>query len=158
MDSGPALLAGGDSGPAIVPGNPGASRLIKAIKYTDPDLEMPPEDSKLPDYVIRDFETWISNGAADPRGTDGKKTFIKPKSPQEHWSFQPVFKPIPPIVRKDWKPMIQNDIDRFVFARLPLHELSPSPKADSSPLTSYQVTSLARRCPLWRYDRRARSA
>ncbi|MFT6619230.1 MAG: cytochrome c553 [Limisphaerales bacterium] len=130
VDSGPALLAGGDSGPAIVPGNPGASRLIKAIKYTDPDLEMPPEDSKLPDYVIRDFETWISNGAADPRGTDGKKTFIKPKSPQEHWSFQPVFKPIPPIVRKDWKPMIQNDIDRFVFARLPLHELSPSPKAD----------------------------
>ncbi|MBG85466.1 MAG: hypothetical protein CMO80_01010 [Verrucomicrobiales bacterium] len=145
VDTRQAMIAGGDNGPSIVPGNPSASLLIKALKYTDPDLQMPPDDSKLPDYVIRDFETWIRDGAADPRGADGKKSFVRPKSPKEHWSFQPVFQPIPPMVRKDWKPMIQNEIDRFVFAQLPTHELSPSPKADKVTLirrATFNLTGL----------------
>ena len=65
VDTKQALLSGGDSGAAIVPGNPAASLMIKALKYTDPDMEMPPT-GKLPDFVIRDFETWIRNGAPIP--------------------------------------------------------------------------------------------
>ena len=65
VDSKKGLLAGGDSGPAIVPGNAKASLLFKAISYQD-DYEMPP-NAKLPDNVIADFERWINMGAPDPR-------------------------------------------------------------------------------------------
>src|SRR2546425_7633818 len=47
LDRPEAVLKGGDSGPVIVPGDPEASRLIKAVRYTDPDLQMPPKNKKL---------------------------------------------------------------------------------------------------------------
>ena len=143
VDTKPALLAGGDSGPAIVPGDPGASRLLKAIRYTDPDMEMPP-DGKLPDYVIRDFETWIRNSAPDPRGAEDEK-FVRPKSPKEHWAFQPVFEPIIPRIDKAWLPLVGNEIDYFVFSRLEANGLSPSPKADKITLirrATFNLTGL----------------
>ena len=64
LDSRDGLRRGGDSGSVIVPGDPAASRLIKALRYDE--LQMPP-DGKLPDKVISDFETWIKQGAVDPR-------------------------------------------------------------------------------------------
>lgn len=143
VDTKSALLTGGDNGAAIVAGKPEESLLIKALKYGDPDLEMPP-DGKLPDYVIRDFETWIRNGAPDPRGADGQK-FVKPRSPKEHWAFQPVFQPIIPRINKDWSGKIQNEIDYFVFARLKEQGLSPSPKADKVTLirrATFNLTGL----------------
>src|SRR5438309_237371 len=66
LDSRPALQKGGDSGTALVPGKPDDSLLIKAIRYTDPDLRMPPK-SKLPAAVIADLEKWVALGAPDPR-------------------------------------------------------------------------------------------
>ena len=64
LDSREGVRHGGDSGPAIVPGNPEKSLLIKAIRYKDADRQMPPRDAggKLPDAVVRDFETWIKMG------------------------------------------------------------------------------------------------
>src|SRR5262245_24648482 len=70
LDSKAALLKGGDSGPAIVPGKPDSSLLLKGLRYSD-ELQMPPK-GKLADKVIADFETWIKMGAPDPR--DGKPT------------------------------------------------------------------------------------
>ena len=49
------LLKGGDSGPAVVPGDPEKSRLIEAVRYANPDLQMPPK-GKLPDAAIADLE------------------------------------------------------------------------------------------------------
>src|SRR5262249_16970114 len=66
LDSRDSLRKGGDSGPGVVPGNPAASRLLKALRYDE--LQMPPA-GKLPDQVIADFETWIKHGAIDPRAT-----------------------------------------------------------------------------------------
>src|SRR5947207_1156150 len=60
---------GGDTGPAVVPGDPAKSLLLKAIKQTG-ELKMPPK-SKLSEEVVADFEKWIATGAADPR--EGKK-------------------------------------------------------------------------------------
>ena len=57
------LLAGGWSGPAIVPGNPGESLLIAAVRRVDPDLEMPPDRDKLPEETIAILEKWIADGA-----------------------------------------------------------------------------------------------
>lgn len=57
------ILAGGMSGPAIVPGDPDASLLIAAIRHTDPDLEMPKKSDKLSDAQIAVLEQWVRDGA-----------------------------------------------------------------------------------------------
>src|SRR5204863_9012020 len=67
LDSREGVFRGGESGPVIVPGDPEKSRLIKAIRYTDPDLQMPPKDKKLSDAEIADLTTWVKMGATDPR-------------------------------------------------------------------------------------------
>ena len=67
LDSRAALLKGGDSGPAIVPGNAKESLLVQALKQES--FEMPPK-GKLSDAIIADFTTWIDQGAADPRDRD----------------------------------------------------------------------------------------
>ena len=66
LDSREGWMRGGDSGSAIIPGEPTTSRLIRAIEYEDAELQMPP-DGKLAASVIDDFRTWIANGAQDPR-------------------------------------------------------------------------------------------
>ena len=67
LDSREGLRKGGDSGPAIVPGQPDESLLLRAIRYRDEDLQMPPK-GKLPDAVVADFEAWIRMGAASCGG------------------------------------------------------------------------------------------
>ena len=62
LDSREGLRTGGDSGPAIVPGNTDDSLLIRAIRYRDDELRMPPK-AKLPDAVVADFEAWVKIGA-----------------------------------------------------------------------------------------------
>jgi len=66
LDSKERALKGGNTAPAIVPAKPEASLLLKAIRHSDPDLEMPPEEAKLPDEVIANFEKWIKGGAPFP--------------------------------------------------------------------------------------------
>src|SRR4051794_29665522 len=68
LDTRAGLIAGGDTGPAVVPGDPAKSVLVKALKHDG--LKMPSESTKLPDAVVADFEAWIRMGAPDPR--DGK--------------------------------------------------------------------------------------
>ena len=65
LDSLAAAMAGGDSGPAIVPGNIAKSLFIKAISFRDPDLQMPPRQ-KLADKDIELLTNWIQSGAAWP--------------------------------------------------------------------------------------------
>ena len=65
LDSRDGLLKGGDSGPAVVPGEPGKSRLIEAVRYGDQDTAMPPK-GKLPDGVVKDLEQWVEMGAPWP--------------------------------------------------------------------------------------------
>src|SRR5262249_37416655 len=59
LDTTEGLRAGGSSGPVIVPGNPDSSLLIKAVRYTDPDLQMPPKDKKLALEQISKLEAWV---------------------------------------------------------------------------------------------------
>lgn len=69
LDSREGVRAGGDSGPAVVPGEPGESVLLEALRYES--FEMPP-DGKLADETIADFERWIAMGAPDPRTRRGR--------------------------------------------------------------------------------------
>lgn len=129
LDSRDALRKGGKTGPSIVLGKPDASLLIKSLRYTDENLQMPP-DGKLPDGVIADFEKWIASGAADPRtdaaaGSSGNNISTRAAS---HWAFQSVRRsPIPVVKDAAWS---TEPIDAFVLAKLEQHGLKPSPHAD----------------------------
>ena len=131
LDSRQESLKGGDSGPAVVPGKPEDSLLISAMKFDG--LEMPPK-GKLPDSVIADFETWIRDGAIDPR-TETRPAKLRPvdwNAAKKHWAFQPLADPQPPHV--DGHETLVNPIDKFVLQRLVAEGFSPASKADKRTL------------------------
>ncbi len=145
VDTRDGLLKGGDSGPAIIPGNPDRSPLIRAIRYRDSALQMPPDDKKLPAAQIADLEAWVRMGAPDPRADAPNKYGAALTDPKQHWSFQPIFKPIIPDFRKDWTPLARNAIDHYVFATLEAKQLTPSPLADKTTLirrATFNLTGL----------------
>ena len=132
LDSKAGLLKGGSTGPGLVPGQPDRSLIIKAMRFTDPNLQMPPKD-KVPDSVLADFENWVRMGAPDPR--TGKnaamlKTDEDLKKAREHWAFKKVTAPEPPKPKAHLKSWIQNEIDLFVLAKLEEKGMFPSPVAD----------------------------
>jgi hypothetical protein len=146
LDSPEALLRGGDSGPALVPGDPDASLLITAVRHTDPDLRMPPQAPKLDALMIADLEAWVNMGAPDPRHADATQPPVPPHEDplaRQHWAFLPVVKPTPPSVRHTaW---ILSPVDAFVLAGLETHQLKPAPAADRRTLLrriTYDLTGL----------------
>src|ERR1051325_7350713 len=145
LDSREATLKGGESGPAVVPGKPDKSLLIKAIKHLDADMAMPPKTNKLSDEIIANLEQWVRMGAPDPReATDRKVGKVDFEKAKEHWAFKPVSKPTVPKVA-DKQGFVQSPIDSFVLAKLTEKGLAPSSKADKRTLlrrVSYDLTGL----------------
>jgi hypothetical protein len=143
LDSRAALLKGGDTGAALVPGEPAKSLLIKAISYTD-ELRMPPR-SKLAKQQIDDLMTWVRMGAPWPGGGStvaGPQKFDFEQR-RKHWSFQPVRKSFPPVVKRASWP--GTPVDRFLLARLEETGLNPAPEADRRTLlrrVTYDLTGL----------------
>ena len=115
---------GGDSGKAIVPGDPEKSLIIERITHSDPDDLMPPPDKKdsLKPEQIALIRQWISEGAE--WGT--------------HWGFiAPVRPPVPAVGDSAW---VKNPIDSFILAGLEKHKLDPAPEA--APATLLRRLSL----------------
>jgi len=134
LDSREALLAGGTTGPAVVSGKPDESLLIKAIRYADQDFQMPPKQ-RLPPAVVADFETWIRNGAADPRtkaAIVAAKPTIDLEAGRKHWAFRPMTATEPPKVRE--KKRVRNPIDAYLQAALEAKKIQPAPEADKMTL------------------------
>src|SRR5579859_3924455 len=132
LDSRDGVLKGGDTGPAIVPGNPEKSLLIKAVRYADKDLQMPPNDRQLAPEQIHDLETWVKMGAPDPRlapDPSEHKYAVDFEKAKKHWSFQPIRKPAVPRV-DDPQHWAQTPVDNFILATLQTKGLTPSPQAD----------------------------
>jgi mono/diheme cytochrome c family protein len=127
------VLKGGETGPAIVPGDPEKSLLIKAVRYIDPDLQMPPKGEKLSDAQITDLVTWIKMGAPDPRTMNSSNyTREWTKSERDHWAFKPVSKsPVPEVKNQNW---VTTPVDAFILAKLEENGLKPSPVADKRTL------------------------
>ncbi|HUQ68386.1 MAG TPA: PSD1 and planctomycete cytochrome C domain-containing protein [Planctomycetaceae bacterium] len=132
LDSQPAMLAGGETGPALVRGKSAESLLIKALKFDG--LEMPPS-GKLPDDVIADFAKWIDMGAPDPRQ---ESTAVQPKREidldegRQFWSFRPLQSVTPPEVKDSrWS---LTPIDRFLAAKHEEHGLVPNAAATKEKL------------------------
>lgn len=135
VDSKEGLLKGGDSGPAVVPGNPKKSLLIEAIEYHNKDLKMPPkEENRLTDEQVANLVAWVQMGAPDPRG--GAAPAMKAISIEEsrsHWAFQPIKNPPVPKV-SDKSGFVKTDVDRFILAKLKENGLTPSPALEKREL------------------------
>src|SRR5262245_46954205 len=102
LDSRSGWANGGDQGPAVIPGDPDASLLIRAVRYTDPDFRMPP-DAPLSKEAVARLEQWIKIGAPDPRQGQAheKERAGDPSDPisgREHWAFRPLSEYRPPLV------------------------------------------------------------
>ena len=136
LDSRKRALAGGETGPALVPGDPDKSLLVQVIRYSG-DFKMPPS-GKLPPEEIRTLTEWIRGGAA--WADDGSDT-VDPAAPfdlaarrKAHWAWQPV-KVIEPGQLPEGTPeelvsWALSPVDRYVLEKLLAHKLAPAADAD----------------------------
>lgn len=146
LDSKDGWAKGGDSGPAIVPGKPDSSLLIKAVRYHDESTQMPPKKGPLPDATIKAFEQWVKLGAPDPRAAGANAAQVGPFNYAEEkkfWSYQPIKNPAPPKVKNTrW---VQSPVDQFILAKLEEKGLTPVKAADKRALirrATYDLTGL----------------
>ena len=114
LDTLEGMLTGGNSGPAIVPGDPDGSLLVTAIKRTGP-LQMPKNGSMLSPNEIADIVKWVEDGAYWPEAPS-EEPFAMTVEQQNLWSIQPIESPEVPEVKDTAWPL--NDIDRYILARL----------------------------------------
>lgn len=142
LDSRDGLLVGGDSGPAIVPGDAKRSLLIRSIRHETPDSSMPKDRPQLPEAVIADFAMWVDQGAVDPRDQPPSASTDTPpdktswpatrEARKDWWSFKPVQDPtVPPVTHTAWS---DHPIDRFLLAKMEARGLQPAPPANRETL------------------------
>jgi mono/diheme cytochrome c family protein len=124
LDTAAAVRKGGNSGPAVVPGDPAHSRLLQAVKGADGVTAMPPKGPPLSSGEIALLSAWVDAGASAPAGE-----VAETRAPGAgHWAFRPLARPVPPAVKDTgW---VRNPIDNFVLAELERRGIPPSPEAD----------------------------
>lgn len=124
LDSQKAWLTGGEHGPALSPGKPDDSLLIKAVRYADDELRMPPKShgGKLSDKEIKLLEQWVRDGAHSP-----KQVVRTVAGDKQWWSFKPITMPVPP----DGK---VHPIDAFLAVRHQALGIKPLGSADKRTL------------------------
>lgn len=124
------MRQGGDSGPAIAPGDPASSLLLQRVAAG----EMPPGDKHLSAAELSVLENWLAEGALTARPepetapTPGEFT----DEERHYWAFQPVTRPTPPAVSRE--DLVRTPVDRFLLAQLEQHGLTYSPEADRATL------------------------
>jgi hypothetical protein len=128
-----------------VPGKPEASLLVQAVRYTNPDLQMPPQGKRLAAAQVADLEAWVRMGAPDPRA-GGPAGSGKPDAAEAragHWAFQPVRLPLLPRIHKQrW---VRTPVDAFVLAQMESRSLNPTLPASRRALmrrASYDLLGL----------------
>ena len=128
LDSRAAILRGGQSGPALVVGNPGKSLMIQAVRREHDEVAMPPDES-LTDDEVSILERWVQEGARWPAATPS----VAPDphgitaAERSFWSFQPITKTTPPELTGPWG---KHPVDAFVASAHQAHRLTP---ADAAP-------------------------
>ncbi len=134
LDSPEGWRKGGDSGPALVPGEPGKSLLVTVVRRADEESPTP-RKHKLSPEQIADLEAWVNMGAPDPRqetavASSGATKVVDFEAARKFWSFQPVKDPTPPRV----KGRANNPIDQFVLAKLEQRGMTQGATADKRTL------------------------
>jgi cytochrome c553 len=146
LDDRNGMIVGGDKGPAIVPGQPEKSLLLRAVHYADKDLKMPP-DKQLSEAQVADLTKWIRDGAAWPGvklpASLGIHAAKYEKLRKEHWAWQPLRDvALPPA---DGGDAALSDVDRFLLAKLREKGLQSVGEADRAVLirrVTFDLTGL----------------
>ncbi len=132
LDSKAGWAIGGESGPAVIPGDPDGSLIIRAVSYEEPGIQMPPK-KRLSPLAIADLRQWIADGAYDPREggaeavSQAAATIDVAARKAEHWAWQPVSHPKPPVVADTAWP--RQNVDRFILSKLEEADLRPNDEA-----------------------------
>ncbi len=140
LDSKSGWEQGGESGPAIVPGKPGESLLIKAVSHAEKDLKIPPK-KMLPQAEIELITEWVRMGAPDPRVSEAKTSDLAVDDAWEvefqkrlnWWSLKPM------------RPAISGSVDGFIKAAQKAAGLEMAPQASPEVLCrrlSFVLTGL----------------
>lgn len=153
LDSLAATLAGGEQGPAVVPGKPDESLLVTAVRHEDDALKMPPSKKLAADQVA-DLTRWVVMGAPWPGSGEAgeappapartrKAGMVISDKDRAHWAFRPVTRPAVPVPRDDrW---VRNPIDAFLLQGIEARGLRPNPPASKTELVRrayYDLTGL----------------
>ncbi|QDT62636.1 Planctomycete cytochrome C [Stieleria bergensis] len=145
LDTAAGLHDGGESGPAIVAGQPEQSELLHRVNESDDDLRMPPQESgpRLTPGEVEVLSRWIKSGAFWPQTSTPDSAESLRRAQRQHWAFQPVVRHNPPTVKQaQW---CQNEVDSFILARLETAGLSHASVADRRTLirrATYDLTGL----------------
>ena len=148
LDTRELLLKGGESGPALVPGKPDESLLIRSVRYADKEFQMPPKGKLRADQIAA-LEQWVKLGVPDPRSggatasTGPKPAPVNIAEGRKFWAFQPLRQPALPKV-KDTR-WAQSPVDRFILAGLEAKGLKPVPPTDRRTLirrATFDLTGL----------------
>ncbi len=130
MNSRDSLLRGGDTGPAIVPGDADASLMIDAVRYGD-TYQMPPK-SRLPASELAALERWVADGAVWPGGGASPppsdiESFDWRRRKADHWAWR-LPRLAPPELREP-RGWAETPIDGYILARLQAAGLTPAEPA-----------------------------
>lgn len=143
LDARDAMMQGGDSGPAIVPGKPDESLLVKAVRH-EGEVQMPP-GPKLKEGQIATLSRWIADGAAWPEEAKGgavRRGAITAED-RSFWSFRPPAPaPAPTVLDRDW---VRSPIDLRILKTLESKKLQPAKPADKRTLirrATFDLTGL----------------
>lgn len=129
LDSREAILRGSDYGKVVEPGNPAASKLIKAVKGEAGVEKMPKKGAALSAPEIAALEKWITEGLPWPEGEKVADASHGKADPKQHWAFQPVVKPALPAGVAE-----RNAIDGLIGVKLKAAGLDFAPQADGATL------------------------
>jgi len=144
LDSREHMLKGGRSGPALVPGDPGESLLVRAVEQRSDKLKMPP-GRKLSAEELADLATWIKQGAVWAGGAITAADADYQITPEQRafWSFQPLKAPaVPKVKNRRW---VRTPVDNFILAKLEVKGLKPAAPASKRALirrATYDLTGL----------------
>ena len=143
LDSRVAMMQGGDTGPAIVPGKADESLLVKAIRH-EGEIQMPP-DAQLDREQISTLTRWVARGAPWPNEVAGAMIRQGGITPEDRafWSLQPVRHLAPPHVHdRNW---VRSPVDSWILSGLESKGLRPASSADRRTLirrANFDLTGL----------------
>lgn len=145
LDSPGAILAGGESGPVLVPGQPNDSLLIQAVRYDG--YQMPPA-GQLPAADVQLLADWVQSGAGMPAAEGGAVRPLQTgftEQDRRWWALQPLSNPVIPEITGSQAEWVRNDVDRFLLAAMQAAGLAPAPQADRATLirrVTFDLTGL----------------
>ncbi len=144
LDTVAGIATGGTRGRLVHPEDVDRSLLLRAVRYADTDLQMPPK-GKLADADLEILEKWVRDGAVLPEYKEAPRPAthaIDFRKGREFWSFQPLRSVDVPSADTEWCTSV---VDNFILHQMKQNGLYPSPEADAATLLrrlSFDVTGL----------------